>query len=119
MQIVIDTSEPLNGTDYAVLAAILERIPHPDIPGPARSARPEPGQGHTPIQTSPAPARPGTAPAPGARPVFDPANPLPSFSARAQIANQPGVTITPTLTDNEPTSDDTTPPRTEDPQPEG
>jgi hypothetical protein len=119
MQIVIDTSEPLNGTDYAVLAAILERIPHPDIPSPGRSTRPEDAQGHAPIHGSPALARNGTTPPPGARPTFDPANPIPSFSARAQIANQPGVTITPTRTDAEPTSDDTTPTHTDDTQHQG
>lgn len=109
MRIVIDTTEPLNGTDRAILAAIVGTIPHPEIPAteradaPHSSPEPSTGPAHLPAPAGPVQRHQSHAPAaPGARPAFNLANPIPAYSARQQIANQPGVTITPTAGMTEP-----------------
>lgn len=101
MLITIDTSEPMNGTDRAILAAIIGRIPHLDTPSERPTEPTQPSTAATPPEPAaapPAPAQAHTGPIPRApgRPAFNPANPIPAYSARAQIANQPGVTLTPT-----------------------
>lgn len=98
--ITIETTEPMNRIDRAVLAALIDHAPQDPTPTP--NAPQAPAQ--TPARHS-VPTTTQTG-----RPAFNPTQPLPQFSARQQVANQPGVTLSPApqVTEDTPTNPATT-----------